>query len=61
MLERGDNNGARGSDRTAGCQNPALVAALLKKGSKMGMNARLTLTALQYIAEEFYSQNKETI
>ncbi|KAE8297457.1 Protein TANC1 Tetratricopeptide repeat, ankyrin repeat and coiled-coil domain-containing protein 1 [Larimichthys crocea] len=34
VLERADNN--RGSDRTTGCQNPALVASLLKKGSKMG-------------------------
>ncbi|KAG8001303.1 Protein TANC1, partial [Nibea albiflora] len=33
VLERADNN--RGSDRTTGCQNPALVASLLKKGSKM--------------------------
>lgn len=36
VLERADNN--RGSDRTTGCQNPALVASLLKKGSKMGIN-----------------------
>ncbi|XP_074470601.1 protein TANC1-like [Sebastes fasciatus] len=36
VLERADNNGTRGSDRTTGCQNPALVASLLKKGSKMG-------------------------
>ncbi|XP_069553965.1 protein TANC1-like [Brachyistius frenatus] len=36
VLERADNNGTRGSDRPAGCQNPALVASLLKKGSKMG-------------------------
>uniref|UniRef100_A0A3Q1F5U5 Tetratricopeptide repeat, ankyrin repeat and coiled-coil containing 1a n=1 Tax=Acanthochromis polyacanthus TaxID=80966 RepID=A0A3Q1F5U5_9TELE len=36
VLERADNNGTRGSDRAAGCQNPALVASLLKKGSKMG-------------------------
>uniref|UniRef100_A0A4W6D016 Tetratricopeptide repeat, ankyrin repeat and coiled-coil containing 1a n=1 Tax=Lates calcarifer TaxID=8187 RepID=A0A4W6D016_LATCA len=36
VLERSDNNGSRGSDRTTGCQNPALVASLLKKGSKMG-------------------------
>ncbi|KAL6112900.1 tanc1 [Pungitius sinensis] len=35
-LERGDNNGTRASDRTPGCQNPALVASVLKKGSKMG-------------------------
>ncbi|KAK9542956.1 hypothetical protein VZT92_000774 [Zoarces viviparus] len=36
VLERGDNNSTRGSDRPTGCQNPALVASLLKKGSKMG-------------------------
>ncbi|TNN74533.1 Protein TANC1 [Liparis tanakae] len=36
VLERGDNSGTRGSERPAGCQNPALVASLLKKGSKMG-------------------------
>uniref|UniRef100_A0A3B4ZD28 Protein TANC1-like n=1 Tax=Stegastes partitus TaxID=144197 RepID=A0A3B4ZD28_9TELE len=36
VLERADNNGSRGSDRATGCQNPALVASLLKKGSKMG-------------------------
>uniref|UniRef100_UPI0037E84B24 protein TANC1-like n=1 Tax=Semicossyphus pulcher TaxID=241346 RepID=UPI0037E84B24 len=35
VLERADNNG-RGSDRATGCQNPALVASLLKKGSKTG-------------------------
>ncbi|XP_041791379.1 protein TANC1-like [Chelmon rostratus] len=35
VLERPDNNGTRGSDRTTGCQNPALVASVLKKGSKM--------------------------
>uniref|UniRef100_A0A3B5KX80 Tetratricopeptide repeat, ankyrin repeat and coiled-coil containing 1a n=1 Tax=Xiphophorus couchianus TaxID=32473 RepID=A0A3B5KX80_9TELE len=34
VLERSDNGGTRGSDRPAGCQNPALVASLLKKGSK---------------------------
>ncbi|XP_035991978.1 protein TANC1 [Fundulus heteroclitus] len=34
VLERPDNSGTRGSDRPAGCQNPALVASLLKKGSK---------------------------
>uniref|UniRef100_A0A8C5H1Y6 Protein TANC1-like n=1 Tax=Gouania willdenowi TaxID=441366 RepID=A0A8C5H1Y6_GOUWI len=33
VLERTDN---RGSDRAASCQNPALVASLLKKGSKSG-------------------------
>ncbi|XP_072236911.1 protein TANC1-like [Leuresthes tenuis] len=35
VLERA-NNSTRGSDRVAGCQNPALVASLLKKGSKSG-------------------------
>ncbi|RVE74379.1 hypothetical protein OJAV_G00021360 [Oryzias javanicus] len=34
VLERADNSGTRGSDRAPGCQNPALVASLLKKGSK---------------------------
>ncbi|XP_011488875.2 protein TANC1 isoform X2 [Oryzias latipes] len=34
VLERADNSGTRGSERAAGCQNPALVASLLKKGSK---------------------------
>ncbi|KAM6943421.1 protein TANC1-like [Xenentodon cancila] len=34
VLEKGDNSGTKGSDRAAGCQNPALVASLLKKGSK---------------------------
>lgn len=36
VLERADNNSGRGSDRPPGCQNPALVASLLKKGSKTG-------------------------
>uniref|UniRef100_A0A672INE5 Tetratricopeptide repeat, ankyrin repeat and coiled-coil containing 1a n=1 Tax=Salarias fasciatus TaxID=181472 RepID=A0A672INE5_SALFA len=36
VLERAENNSSRGSDRVTGCQNPALVASLLKKGSKMG-------------------------
>uniref|UniRef100_A0A672YEZ9 Tetratricopeptide repeat, ankyrin repeat and coiled-coil containing 1a n=1 Tax=Sphaeramia orbicularis TaxID=375764 RepID=A0A672YEZ9_9TELE len=36
VLERAENSGNRGSERTPGCQNPALVASLLKKGSKMG-------------------------
>ncbi|KAF0042970.1 hypothetical protein F2P81_004307 [Scophthalmus maximus] len=36
VLERADNNGTRGPERTTGCQNPALVASLLKKGSKTG-------------------------
>lgn len=34
MVERADNSGTRSSERTAGCQNPALVASLLKKASK---------------------------
>ncbi|MEQ2161520.1 hypothetical protein GOODEAATRI_010400, partial [Goodea atripinnis] len=38
VLERSDNSGTRGSDRPAGCQNPALVASLLKKGSKTSKN-----------------------
>ncbi|KAM8878002.1 protein TANC1-like isoform 1-T1 [Synchiropus picturatus] len=33
VLDRVDNNGARASE---GCQNPALVASLVKKGAKMG-------------------------
>uniref|UniRef100_A0A3P8WG48 Tetratricopeptide repeat, ankyrin repeat and coiled-coil containing 1a n=1 Tax=Cynoglossus semilaevis TaxID=244447 RepID=A0A3P8WG48_CYNSE len=36
VLERSDNNSTRGTDRKTGCQNPALVASLLKKGSKTG-------------------------
>ncbi|KAM3876900.1 protein TANC1-like [Diretmus argenteus] len=36
VLERPDNNGTRAPDQTSGCQNPMLVASLLKKGSKMG-------------------------
>lgn len=47
VLERADNSGTRGSDRTTGCQNPALVASLLKKASKTGINATLTTTVLQ--------------
>ncbi|XP_058484843.1 protein TANC1-like isoform X2 [Solea solea] len=45
VLERADNNSnsssssSRGSERKTGCQNPALVASLLKKGSKMGHRA----------------------
>uniref|UniRef100_A0A3P9B9N6 Tetratricopeptide repeat, ankyrin repeat and coiled-coil containing 1a n=1 Tax=Maylandia zebra TaxID=106582 RepID=A0A3P9B9N6_9CICH len=35
VLERADNS-SRVSERATGCQNPALVASLLKKGSKMG-------------------------
>ncbi|XP_039983751.1 protein TANC1-like [Xiphias gladius] len=38
VLERADNNDTRGS---TGCQNPALVASLLKKGSKMGYRTAL--------------------
>lgn len=37
VLERTDTGGAR--DRTSGCQNPALVASLLKKASKTGMSS----------------------
>lgn len=37
VLERSDNGGAR--DRTSGCQNPALVASLLKKASKTGTSS----------------------
>lgn len=47
VLERPDNSSTRGSDRTVGCQNPALVASVLKKGSKMGINAKLTIAALK--------------
>ncbi|XP_054627851.1 protein TANC1-like isoform X2 [Dunckerocampus dactyliophorus] len=36
VLERTDNNGSRAAEHTLGCQNPSLVASLLKKGSKMG-------------------------
>ncbi|KAK7913178.1 hypothetical protein WMY93_013389 [Mugilogobius chulae] len=36
VLERTEHNGSRASERSIGCQNPALVASLLKKGSKMG-------------------------
>ena len=46
VLERADNNSTRGSDRTTGCQNPTLVASVLKKGSKMGITTMLTITAL---------------
>ncbi|XP_059202722.1 protein TANC1-like [Centropristis striata] len=35
VLERADSS-SRGSERSAGCLNPALVASLLKKGSKTG-------------------------
>ena len=43
-LERADNNNGRGS---TGCQNPALVASLLKKGSKTGINIMLIIPDLQ--------------
>ncbi|XP_076011431.1 protein TANC1-like [Genypterus blacodes] len=36
VLDRPDNSDSRGAERITGCQNPALVASLLKKGSKMG-------------------------
>ncbi|XP_069381771.1 protein TANC1-like [Paralichthys olivaceus] len=39
VLER--DNSTRGSDRATGCQNPALVASLLKKGSKAGYRTSL--------------------
>lgn len=47
VLERADNNGTRGSEPTTGCQNPALVASVLKKGTKMGINITLFITTLQ--------------
>ncbi|CAL1603647.1 unnamed protein product [Knipowitschia caucasica] len=36
VLERTEHNASRASEASIGCQNPALVASLLKKGSKMG-------------------------
>lgn len=45
VLDRADNGSGRGSDRTSGCQNPALVASLLKKASKTGTNPVQPLTA----------------
>lgn len=42
VLERADNAGARGSERASGCQNPALVASVLKKGSKTGTEQLFT-------------------
>ncbi|XP_019742428.1 protein TANC1-like [Hippocampus comes] len=36
VLERTDSNGSRAVERTPGCQNPALVASLLKKSFKTG-------------------------
>lgn len=49
VLERADNSATRGSDRTAGCQNPALVASLLKKASKTGINSTITAAVQQLI------------
>lgn len=48
VLERADNSSSRGPDRTTGCQNPALVASLLKKASKTGINT-ITTAVLQII------------
>lgn len=45
VLDRADNGSSRGSDRTSGCQNPALVASLLKKASKTGTTPEQPLTA----------------
>ncbi|XP_028999873.1 protein TANC1-like isoform X2 [Betta splendens] len=36
VLERADATSTRGSERASGCQNPALVASVLKKGGKTG-------------------------
>ncbi|KAM6979934.1 protein TANC1-like [Aplochiton taeniatus] len=36
VLERSSHGGTRPSDQAAGCQNPALVVSLLKKGHKQG-------------------------
>ncbi|XP_061830552.1 protein TANC1-like isoform X1 [Nerophis lumbriciformis] len=36
VLERSEKNGSRAAELSPGCQNPALVVSLLKKGSKMG-------------------------
>lgn len=47
MLERADNSGTRGSERAAGCQNPALVASLLKKGSKTSKKNYFVFIVLQ--------------
>lgn len=43
VLERTDNNSTRGSERPTGCQNPALVASLLKKGTRMGINTMILI------------------
>ncbi|XP_077419862.1 protein TANC1-like isoform X2 [Vanacampus margaritifer] len=40
VLERTDSNGSRAAERTPGCQNPTLVASLLKKGSKTAQGYR---------------------
>lgn len=45
VLDRADNGSSRGSDRTSGCQNPALVASLLKKASKTGTTPEQPLAA----------------
>lgn len=62
VLERADNSATRGSDRTAGCQNPALVASLLKKASKTGINSTIT-TAVQHLIQPlgtlYYSTTSE--
>ncbi|XP_077478350.1 protein TANC1-like [Stigmatopora argus] len=39
-LERTDGDGNRTAEPTSGCQNPALVASLLKKGSKTAQGYR---------------------
>ncbi|XP_061609326.1 protein TANC1 isoform X3 [Phyllopteryx taeniolatus] len=39
-LRRMENNGSIAAERTVGCQNPALVASLLKKGSRMAQGYR---------------------
>lgn len=46
VLERPDNGSTRGSDKANGCQNPALVASLLKKASKTGTKSLLATTKL---------------
>lgn len=46
VLERPDNGSTRGPDKATGCQNPALVASLLKKASKTGTKSLLATTEL---------------
>lgn len=46
LLDRPDSSGTRGSGRTTGCQNPALVASLLKKASRTGISTTLSTTVL---------------